>query len=72
MIKLMEKECTYILTERNMKDNGNMICNMVKEKSLGQMEVYLKVTMLMGRKMVEVNINGLMEHLMMVSGKKMR
>lgn len=42
MIRPMDTECTFTLTEPDMKDNGKMISKTDKELSLGQMAANTK------------------------------
>lgn len=53
--KLMEEECILMLMGLSTVENGKMINNMEKVLNPGQMELYMKVSTMKERKMVEVN-----------------
>ena len=52
MTKLMDMVSIIILMEHSMKDTGEMIFNMVKEKNLGLMALFTRVNTLEERNTV--------------------
>ena len=67
MIKLTVLVNTCILMVHSMKGPGRKINNMEREKKPGLMVPAIKVTMLMEKKMVQANLDGLIVQLMKVS-----
>ena len=58
-IKLMDKDCTHIQMEHNMKAIGWTISNTDKEKSIGQMVLNIREPINTVKKTVMVNFYGL-------------
>lgn len=56
----------------NTKVNGKMICNMAEVLKLGLMDQNMMVTMLSEESMELEHINGMMDHNILVTGKKIR
>lgn len=72
MIELKVMEFTLIRMEHAMKDSGLGIFSMEKDRKSGQMAQYLKESIERERKMVSVNINGLMGHHTKENGLRMK
>ena len=65
MIKLMDLEDIFIQMEQNMREIGKKTSNMEEARKHGLMELVMKVSIRMGRKMGEGDSNGQMGLLMM-------
>ena len=66
MIKLTEKANTCILMVRHMRENGKMTSSMDTEKKNGLTDQCMRGSMLKVKRLVKVNLHGLMEVLMKV------
>lgn len=69
MIELKAMEHIIMLMEPNMKENGLKINNTEREEKCGLMEHCIQEIMLMEKRMVKENFNGVMELLMKESLK---
>lgn len=67
-IELMVKEDTFMLMELNLKDNGQMISLMVMALKYGQIILDMKEIISLVKKMVLVNIIGVMDLIFWVIG----
>ena len=56
--------------EKNMKDNGNIICQKEKVSNLGQIKVIILVNLNKVQNMAKENIFGMMDQIMMDNGAK--
>lgn len=68
MIKLMDMVSILMLMDQSMKEIGKMIYNMVKVLKLGLMDLNILDSILMVRNKGKENMNGQMDHIMMVIG----
>ena len=62
--------CMYIKMEQDMKENGKMIFNTVKEKKFGQIIQCMKVIIMKARNMAKDSIFGKMGRVTTVIGMK--
>lgn len=72
MIKQMAMVFTFTSMEQGMRANGKMICNMAKEKKLGLMAQFMRVSTWLARSMDLVSIPGMMVQDTKANGLKIR
>lgn len=68
MIKLMDMVSILMQMAQSMKEIGKMIYNMVKVLKLGLMDLNILDSISMVRNKEKENMNGQMDHIMMVIG----